>query len=129
MFKQVHHIGFAVYDLEKAIDLMRKVYNIEPERRIVMSDREMEAVLFKTGETYIEYLAPLSQTSSLTTYLQEKGEGFHHIAYLVDNIENAKKSMPTDAVIRERKSSVGDWEIADIDTKYALGITSQIIQK
>jgi methylmalonyl-CoA/ethylmalonyl-CoA epimerase len=129
MFKQVHHIGFAVYDLEKVIDLMKKVYNVEPERRIVMSDRQMEAILFKTGETYLEYLAPLSEESTLTAYLQEKGEGFHHIAYLVESIDNAKKIMPTDAVIRERESNVGDWKIADIDTKYAFGITSQIIQK
>jgi methylmalonyl-CoA/ethylmalonyl-CoA epimerase len=129
MFKQVHHIGFAVYDLEKVIDLMKKVYNVEPERRIVMSDRQMEAILFKTGETYLEYLAPLSEESTLTAYLEEKGEGFHHIAYLVDNIDNAKKIMPPDAVIRERKSNVGDWKIADIDSKYAFGITSQIIQE
>ncbi len=129
MFKQVHHLGFAVHDLEKVIKLMKDAYNIEPDRRITISDRQMDAVMFKAGETFLEYLAPLSEESPLCKHLKTKGEGFHHIAYLVDDIEEAKKTLPPDAITKERTSNVGDWKIADLDPKYALGLTSQLIQK
>lgn len=128
MFKQVHHLGFAVYDLQKVIDLMKNFYNIEVDRRINIVDRQMEAVMFKVGETYLEYLAPLSEESQLFAHLQKKGEGFHHIAYLVDSIEESINVMPSDAVIKTRNSSVGNWKIADLDSKYALGFISQIIE-
>lgn len=129
MFKQVHHIGFAVNNLKKVVDMMFDVYKIEPESRTEISERQMEAVLFKVGETYIEYLAPLSNESPLAAHLCENGEGFHHIAYLVEDIEAAIKTLPIDAILKKRKSSVGDWKIADIDSKYSFGLISQIIQK
>jgi len=129
MFKQIHHIAFAVYNLDMLIDLMKNVYDMKPESRIEIGGRQMEAVLFKTGESYLEYLAPLSDESPLYEYLQKNGEGFHHIAYLVEDIEDSKKILPPDAIIRERKSDVGNWLIADLNSKYALGLTSQIIQK
>lgn len=127
MFQQVHHLGFAVNDLDRVIDLMKKVYNLEPDRIIEISDRQMKAVMFKAGETFLEYLAPTTENSPLYRRLQEKGEGFHHIAFLVENINEAKKQLPPDAVLKERSSNVGNWRIADLDPKYSLGLTSQLI--
>lgn len=129
MFQQVHHIGFAVYDLDNTIALMDQTYKMKPDRIINIVDRQMKIVLFKTGKTYLEYLAPLSEQSGLFTHLKEKGEGFHHIAYLVDSIEEAIKILPPDAVLKQRQSDIGDWLIADLHAKYCHGLTSQIIQE
>ena len=103
MFKQVHHLGFAIYNLEKVIGLMDEVYGLECSKRITITDRKMEAVLFKTGETWLEYLSPLSSKSPLNKHLQENGEEFHHIAYKVESIEDTKKPASRDTFSHKKE--------------------------
>jgi len=129
MFKKVHHIAFAVYDLEKSIHLLKTMYGLTADRQIVINDRKMKAVLFKMGEIWLEYLAPISDDSPLNVFLKNKGEGFHHIAYQVDSIKEASTQLPKDALFSVRKSNVGKWMIADIDPKYGFGINSQLIEE
>lgn len=129
MFKKVHHIAFAVYDLEKSIHLLKTMYGLTADRQIVINDRKMKAVLFKMGEIWLECLAPISDDSPLNVFLKDKGEGFHHIAYQVDSIKEASTQLPKDALFSVRKSNVGKWMIADIDPKYGFGMNSQLIEE
>ena len=129
MFKKVHHIAFAVYDLEKSIHLLKTMYGLTVDREIVITDRKMKAVLFKIGEIWLECLAPISDDSPLNVFLKNKGEGFHHIAYHVASIKEASTQLTEGALFPARKNSVGDWMIADIDPKYGLGMNSQLIEE
>jgi len=81
MFKKVHHIAFAVYDLKKTMKTLKEIYGVMPYRKILLKNRKMKVALFKIGETWLEYLAPISDDSPLNDFLKKKGEGFHHIAY------------------------------------------------
>jgi len=128
MLHKIHHIAFAVYDLEKTIEDF-KIYGLKPSKEIIIKNREMKAVLFKVGETWLEYLAPISKNSPLSDFLQKKGEGFHHIAYQVNKIKDVMDTLPDDALRSTRKSDVGDWSIADIDPKYCMGLKMQIIEE
>ncbi|MBA7573042.1 hypothetical protein ES708_14831 [subsurface metagenome] len=128
MLNKIHHIAFAVYDLKKTIEDL-KVYGISPLKKVMIRDRKMEAALFKVGQTWLEYLTPVSEDSPLTIFLQEQGEGFHHIAYQVSCIEELRANLPEDALLSSRISNVGDWSIADIEPKYSLGINMQIIEE
>ena len=128
MLHKIHHIAFAVYDLEKTIEDF-KIYGLKPSKEIIIKNREMKAVLFKVGETWLEYLAPISKNSPLSDFLQKKGEGFHHIAYQVNKIKDVMDTLPDDALRSTRKSDVGDWLIADIDSKYTKGLKMQIIEE
>jgi len=128
MLHKIHHIAFAVYDLERIIEDF-KIYGRKPSKEIIIKDRKMKAVLFKVGETWLEYLAPISKKSPLSDFLQKKGEGFHHIAYLVDEIKDVMDTLPEGALRSSRKSDVGDWSIADIEPKYSMGLKMQIIEE
>lgn len=129
MFKKVHHIAFAVYDLEKSIHLLKTMYGLTVDRQIVITDRKMKAVLFKMGEIWLEYLAPISDDSPLNVFLKNKGEGFYHIAYQIDSIQAARTQLPKGALLPSRNSNVGKWMIADIDPKYGFGMNSQLIEE
>ncbi|MBA1336169.1 MAG: hypothetical protein HPY66_2128 [Firmicutes bacterium] len=129
MFKQVQHIAFAVRELDKIINLMEKTYGLKVYRRIEIKDRQMEAVLFKMGDAFLEYLAPTSEGSPLNSFISKNGEGFHHIALLVDSIQQAREVLPQGALSESRKSNVGDWTIADLNNAYGFGFINQIIEK
>lgn len=129
MLKQFHHIGFAVRDLDRIIDLMEKTYGLKACKRINIEDRQMEAVLYKIGDAYLEYLAPTSENSSLYGFINKNGEGIHHIACLVDSINNARDVLPEGALLESRRSDVGSWTIADFDKEFDSGFITQIIEK
>ena len=79
--------------------------------------------------TWIEYLSPLSEESPFLDFLQNKGEGFHHIAYQVDSIENVIDTLPVESQVSCKNSDVGDWLVADIHPKYSMGLRMQITEE
>jgi len=129
MFKKVHHIAFAVYDLKKTIKVLKELFGVVPFRKISLKNRKMKVALFKIGDSWVEYLAPISDDSPLNIYLEKKGEGFHHIAYKVNSIEEANDQLPKGVLLPMRKSNVGEWTVADIQKEYTFGMKTQLIEE
>lgn len=85
----IEHLGIAVSNLQDAIPywenvLGLKCYNIEE-----VADQKVRTAFFKVGETKIELLEPTSPESTVAKFIETRGEGFHHVAYAVENIEQA----------------------------------------
>ena len=83
----VEHIGIAVTNLENAISFYEKVlgltcYNIEE-----VADQKVKTAFFMAGQTKIELLESTDPESSVGKFIKNKGEGIHHIAFSVENIE------------------------------------------
>lgn len=86
------HVGIAVRDIEKALAVYEKLGGFEVRRTEVGGQRARIALL-KSGETSVELLEPTSEDSSLAKFLREKGEGLHHIAFSVDDIERSMSEL------------------------------------
>jgi methylmalonyl-CoA/ethylmalonyl-CoA epimerase len=85
----IEHLGIAVSSLDDAIPyweniLGLKCYNIEE-----VADQRVRTAFFKVGDTKIELLEPTSPESTVAKFIETRGEGFHHVAYAVENIEAA----------------------------------------
>lgn len=89
MFTQVDHIGFAVGDLEAAIEHYSAAYGVCEWERIEMPERHMAVAATKVGDTLLELITPTSDEAAFAKYLRDKGAGVHHIAYRVDDIAAA----------------------------------------
>ncbi len=91
--KKIEHIGIAVKDLEKGNALFaellgEKHYKIEE----VLSEY-VKTSFFKVGESKIELLEATDEKSAIAKYVEKKGEGVHHIAFAVDDIEAEMKRL------------------------------------
>ena len=85
----IEHLGIAVKSIEEALPywenvLGLKCYNIEE-----VADQKVRTAFLKVGQTKIELLEPTSEESTVAKFIETRGEGFHHIAYAVENIEEA----------------------------------------
>ena len=85
----IEHLGIAVRSLDEAIPYYEKVlgmtcYNIEE-----VADQKVRTAFFKVGDTKIELLEPTSPESTIAKFIENRGEGIHHIAYAVKGIEGA----------------------------------------
>ena len=85
----IEHLGIAVKSLETAIPYYEKVlgmkcYNIEE-----VADQKVRTAFFKVGQTKIEFLEPTCPESTIAKFIENKGEGVHHIAFAVPDTNEA----------------------------------------
>ena len=87
MFKRIDHIGVAVEDLDAAIKLYERGFEMELVHRETVESQGVEAVLLDVGEGHVELLAPLGPDTPVGKFIAKKGPGIHHVAYSVDDID------------------------------------------
>jgi methylmalonyl-CoA/ethylmalonyl-CoA epimerase len=86
--QKINHIGIAVHSLDKSIPFYRDVLGFAFLGREKVELEQVEVAFFQVGESLIELLTPTSPTSPIAKHLETRGEGFHHIAYEVDQIRD-----------------------------------------
>jgi methylmalonyl-CoA/ethylmalonyl-CoA epimerase len=84
----IDHIGIAVKNLEEAIQTYEKLLNTKCYKREVVEGEKVDTAFFKTGESKVELLGAISGDSVIQKYIDKRGEGIHHIAFEVDDIES-----------------------------------------
>jgi len=85
--KKIEHIGIAVKNINTSNDLFKALFG---EAHYKIEDVESEGVktsFFKCGPNKIELLQATTEDSPIAKFIEKKGEGIHHIAFAVDNIE------------------------------------------
>lgn len=86
--KSIEHIGIAVKDLEEANEVYAKLFGKPSYKTEVVESESVKTSFFKVGDQKIELLEGLHEESIITKYIDKKGEGVHHIAFEVDNINH-----------------------------------------
>ncbi|MCZ6766018.1 MAG: methylmalonyl-CoA epimerase [bacterium] len=93
MFDHVDHIAIAVEDIDRSIALYVTTFGQAPSHRERVEDFKVEIATVNIGETAIEFIQPTSGDSPIRKFLDERGQGIHHIAFRVDDICAALKEL------------------------------------
>lgn len=119
MFEFVHHVAYAVDDMDGAIETFRDVFELEPlGRRMAEGTPSFEMATFRCGQTIIELQRPIDYPE-LTAFLEERGPGLTHVAFAVRDLprraaELEKKGVSLDS--RGVFTAGTGWQIANFDT-------------
>ncbi len=84
---KIEHIGIAVKDLSVSIPLFEKLLGVKCYLVEEVAEQKVKTAFFKVGETKIELLEATADDSPVAKFIAKRGEGLHHIALDVDNIE------------------------------------------
>ena len=84
--KKVHHIGIAVKSLDEALKFFSDVLGLEVERTVVVEEQGMKAAWLRIGDVLLELMEPLGPEGPVAKFLSKRGEGVHHVAFLVDDM-------------------------------------------
>ncbi|MFQ5986034.1 MAG: methylmalonyl-CoA epimerase [Thermoplasmata archaeon] len=95
--KRVDHIGVAVSNLSDAIEAYEAL-GLRASGVEEVPSEEVRVALFPVGETRIELLEPSAEGSVIDRFLQKHGEGIHHIALEVDDMEAAGRELAAEGV-------------------------------
>jgi len=85
----IEHIGIAVKSLDESIPYYEKLLGIPCYAVEEVTDQRVKTAFFKVGQTKIELLESTDPEGPIGKFIEKKGEGMHHIAFAVDNIEEA----------------------------------------
>lgn len=89
----IEHIGIAVKSLETAVPLFEKLLNTPCYKTETVSGEQVHTAFFKTGINKIELLESTSEDGVIQKFIEKKGEGIHHIAFAVENIQVEMKRL------------------------------------
>ncbi|MBN1176830.1 MAG: methylmalonyl-CoA epimerase [Dehalococcoidales bacterium] len=130
MIKKVHHIGIAVKNLKESVALFEKLLGVRAHVEEAPCQRVTEAV-FKLGEgVEIDLLEPMGPDSSVAKFLEKRGEGLHHIALEVDDINADLKEVENKGVQlidKEGREGVAG-QIAFLHPKSVNGVLVELVQ-
>lgn len=85
---RVEHIGIAVKSLSESVPLFEKLLNSQCYKTETVASEGVNTAFFQNGETKIELLESVSPEGVIARYIDKKGEGIHHLAFEVADIES-----------------------------------------
>jgi methylmalonyl-CoA epimerase len=131
MFKRIDHIGVAVDDLDAAIKLYERSFEMELVHRETVESQGVEAVLLDVGEGHIELLAPLGPDTPVGKFLAKKGPGIHHVAYSVDDIDKALaqvEALGMKMIDRTPRTGIRGSRVAFVHPAATGSVLTEIVQ-
>lgn len=89
----IDHVGIAVHSIDEALGLYRDSLGLEVTRRTTVEHEKVEAAVLPTAGGRIELLQPTADDSVIARFLDRRGQGVHHLALHVDDIEEAVSAL------------------------------------
>jgi methylmalonyl-CoA/ethylmalonyl-CoA epimerase len=97
--QKVEHIGIAVKELHHSIPLFEKLLDCVCYKTELVPGEHVRTAFFRKGETKIELLESIHEESAIKKFIEKKGEGIHHIAFEVRDIEAEMKRLSDEGFI------------------------------
>jgi methylmalonyl-CoA epimerase len=131
MFTRIDHIGVAVEDLDSAIKLYERSFEMELAHRETVESQGVEAVLLDVGDGHIELLAPLGPDTPVGKFIAKKGPGIHHVAYAVEDIDVALeqvKAAGLKLIDEEPRTGIRRSRVAFLHPSATGSVLTEIVQ-
>ncbi len=131
MFGRIDHIGVAVEDLDAAIELYNKGFEMAVQHRETVEEQGVEAVLLEVGEGHVELLRPLSPDTGVGKFLERNGPGMHHVAYATDDIDaalDAVRAAGLRLIDETPRRGIRNSRVAFLHPKATGGVLTELVE-
>ena len=130
MIKRVHHIAIAVNNLDESIALFEKLLGVKARVTPIAGQKVIEA-RFRVGDgAEINLVAPDGPESAVAAFLEKRGEGLHHVALEVDDVDAALRKMENQGVrlIDKQGREGAAGQIGFLHPKSACGVLVELVE-
>ncbi|MDB4160772.1 methylmalonyl-CoA epimerase [Bacteroidia bacterium] len=127
--QKIEHIGIAVRDIEESNKLFAKLLNTEHYKMEAVESEGVITSFFRIGDVKIELLQATKETSAIHSFVEKKGEGVHHIAFAVEDVNTELKRLKAegfDAIHQEAKDGADGKVIAFLHPKSTNSVLTEI---
>lgn len=130
--KKIDHIGIAVKKLSVSIPLFEKLLNMSCYKTEAVDSEQTNTAFFKSGDSKIELLEAFSPESVINRFIEKKGEGMHHIAFEVDDIEKEMKRLESEGFLlinKEPKPGADNKLVCFLYPKETNGVLIELVME
>ena len=131
MLNRIYHLGYAVEDIAAASRFYRENFGAEPTEPEVVEEQGIVATMFRVGESMIELVQPTRPDTPVGKFLERRGEGVHHVAYEVEDLDAALtelKNNGVEIVDEEPRTGAGGTRVAFVHPKSAFGVLTELVE-
>ena len=107
---KIEHIGIAVKSLADSIPLFEKLLNTKCYKTETVDSESVRTAFFQIGQSKIELLESTSEEGPVAKFISKKGEGVHHLAFDVNDIESEMKRLSSEGftLLKEKPKAGAD---------------------
>jgi methylmalonyl-CoA epimerase len=131
MFETIDHVGVAVSDLDRAISAYGKGFEMPIAHRETVESQGVEAVLLDVGDAHVELLQPLGPETVVGRFIAKRGEGLHHVAYRVADIDAILAELReagVELIDAEARTGIRNSRVAFLHPKAAAGVLTELVE-
>lgn len=132
MIKKIDHIGIAVKNLEKQIHFYTEIMGLTCIGVQEVADQKVKIAMIPVGDVRLELLEPTSDDSPIAKFLEKKGEGVHHIAYQVENLEkqlHTLEELEVQLIDHAPRKGAEGLNIAFLHPKSTFGVLTEMCEE
>ena len=131
--KRLYHVAIAVKSADEVARMYEVLLGLRITHEEIVEDQGVRAVMLeaKGGGSAIELLEPLHERSPISNFLEKRGEGIHHICFLVDDIESSLEKLKSEGVkLIDEKPRPGQYgtRVAFIHPKGMRGVLVELAE-
>lgn len=127
----LHHTAIAVRDLDEALRSLAALFGVDPLSRQIVADQGVEEAMVPLGGSYLQLLMPLGGDTPVGRFLDRRGEGLHHVAIQVADLDAALAHLiEAGAELVDREPRVGGdgHRIAFIHPRALAGTLIELVE-
>jgi methylmalonyl-CoA/ethylmalonyl-CoA epimerase len=130
--KRIEHVGIAVKDLDESVKIYTALLGKEAYKYEEVKSESVKTAFFQVGESKIELLQATDPSSAIAKYLEKNKNGFHHVAFEVEDIEEEISRLVSEGfqmIHNEPKDGADNKRIAFLHPKSSDGLLVEICQE
>ena len=131
MLNRIYHLGYAVEDIEAASRFYQENFGVVPSEPEIVEDQGIIATMFRVGESRIELLQPTHPDSPVGKFLARRGEGLHHVAFEVEDLEGTLAELVCNGVElidEEPRRGAGGTKMAFVHPEGTFGVLTELVE-
>ena len=128
---KISHLGIAVKDLASAEKIFRKLLGDDNVHHEEVADQQVRIASFQLGDAMVELTEPTSADSPISKFLEKRGEGIHHLAFEVEDVNSELARLKGEGFqLLDEKSRLGShgMQIAFLHPKSTNGVLVELCQ-
>jgi methylmalonyl-CoA/ethylmalonyl-CoA epimerase len=132
MFTKIEHIGIAVKNIQDSNALYTALLGVEPYKSEMVPSEQVLTSFFKIGTTKIELLQGLAPEGTIQKFIDKKGEGMHHIAFEVEDIQAEIKRLQANGFVvlsENPKAGADNKLVCFLHPKSTQGVLIELCQE
>ena len=131
LFGRIDHVGVAVEDLDAALELYARDFDMREQHRETVEEQGVEAVLLEVGDGHVELIKPLGPDTGVGKFIAKNGPGLHHVAYATDDIDAALDTVREAGlklIDKEPRIGIRKSRVAFLHPRSTGGVLTELVE-